>query len=83
MEEINEQDLKDEIAFHQGKESLPLYMSPMSATDAAKKIQAFTTEYAEPFAPNYAFSNPWANKKDNKGKKERTGQIKPKIEVKC
>ena len=56
-----------------------LFKDPMVKSAAAKKIQEFTKAWPEPFAPAYPYSNPWANKKDNKGKKDRPAsvQIRP------
>ena len=74
-----EENMLTEIKFHQGTPKAPLYNDPMSASAAAKKIQEFTNKWADPFSPSYAYANPWSNKKDNKGKKERpAGPVKPK-----
>ena len=63
---------------------------PMPASEAAKKIEEFTKSFPEPFAVGpgiagplaYPYENPWASKKDNKGKKPRPpGMHKPKHAV--
>ena len=67
-----------EIAFHKGNERPPLFVKPMKASEACKQITDFTKTWPEPFAPSYAYANPWATKKDNKGKKDRpAGPMKP------
>ena len=68
-----------EIAFlADGKEMPPLYLNAMPASEAAKCIVKFTETWPDPFSPSYPYSNAWANKKDNKGKKDRPpGPVKP------
>ena len=77
-EGFTEEAAKDEIAFLGGTEKAPLYMSPMSASEAAVKIVGFTKTWADPFRPDFPYANPWATKKDNKGKKDRpAGPVRP------
>ena len=52
---------------------------PCKASAAADELKKFTEEWPDPFKPNYAYANPWAQKKENKGKKERpAGPVRPK-----
>ena len=78
-QEAEEDALKAEIAFLQGEaEPGGLWREPMSAAAAANKVKDFTETWPDPFKANYQWANPWANKKENKGKKERPpGPIKP------
>ena len=41
-----------------------------TASDAAGQIIAFTNSWPDPFHPTYPYANPWATKKDNKGKQD-------------
>ena len=76
--EIKEEEVKAELEFLKNGAESKLYKSPMPASEAAQKIKEFTKAWAEPFAPSYNFSNPWATKKENKGKKERpAGKFRP------
>ena len=81
LENVSEEMLKDEIAFlKNGQEKGVLFKSPMNASEAGKQIEEFTKKWPEPFAPNYGFTNPWASKKENKGKKDRpAGPVRPKL----
>ena len=77
-EGVGAETIEAEIAFHKGNERPPLFVKPMKASEACKQITDFTKTWPEPFAPSYAYANPWATKKDNKGKKDRpAGPMKP------
>ena len=82
------EDLEREIKFHKGELTNMthlLYRDNMTASAAAEEIRKFTEAWPDPFlagssAPslNYPYSNPWGNKKDNKGKKDRpAGAYRP------
>ena len=66
--------IEKEIAFLKGTPSPPLFDEPMLESQAAEKIKAFTETWQDPFSPSYGFINPWATKKEGKGKKERKGE---------
>ena len=79
-EAVTAEEMQPEIAFLADKlESPPLFRDPMSASEAAAKVKAFTETWPDPFVPGFQWANPWAQKKENKGKKERPPgqQIKP------
>ena len=76
-DDLSEEAIKQEIAFlNDGTCASNLFKDPMNASDAAAKIKSFTEEWPDPFAPTYNYSNPWGNKKDNKGKKDRPASVK-------
>ena len=71
---ITEAAMKAEIDFLNGTPSPPLFQEPMPESKAAEKIKAFTETWPDPFNPTYPYANPWATKKESKGKKERKGE---------
>lgn len=75
------QQMQDEIAFFKGTQKHPLYVDASKASEAAAKIKTFTETWPDPFSPSYAYANPWSNKKENKGKKERpAGPTRPPMQ---
>ena len=70
-----------EVAFLSGDApSSPVFpkTGKAKASHASEKIIEFTQKWppsGEPFLPSYNFANPWATKKDNKGKKERPASV--------
>ena len=59
----------------------PLYIGACAASEAAEQLKKFTEAWPDPFHPNYQYASPWANKKENKGKKEgRPPPYKPPMQ---
>ena len=54
----------------QGKASGPNHEKMAKASESAEGIVSFTKATPDPFSPTYQFTNPWCNKKENKGKKD-------------
>ena len=56
---------------------------PVTVSVASQKVMAFTQSYPptqDPFMTNYPYANPWATKKDNKGKKDKpAGPSRPVV----
>lgn len=51
----------------------PFPHGPTKASESANRIIKCTQSVEEPFQPDFKWANPWLQKKDNKGKKERGG----------
>ena len=71
---VSEAALKAELAFLKGTPNPPLFQEPMKESEAAEKMKTFTETWPDPFSPAYNYVNPWATKKESKGKKERKGE---------
>ena len=47
--------------------------SKTTVSASAQRIVDCTQSAPDPFMPNFPYASPWVTKKDNKGKKERSG----------
>lgn len=65
--------MKGEVSYLEGGTGAsPIFPGKAtSARIASERIMKFTESWPEPFSDKYPFANPWMQKKDNKGKKDR------------
>ena len=65
--------LEMELQFLQGQRpgSAVFAMGTEAASTRGDKIIKYATAEPDPFEPSYVWANPWLNKKENKGKKEK------------
>ena len=53
-----------------GTKSGALWTDKAKASEASQQIIAFTNSIPDPLNPSFPYTNPWATKKENKGRKD-------------
>ena len=74
------QSMKELVAYVEGEAGTSAIFpgKATTASAASQRIIKFTESWPEPFSDKYPYANPWLQKKDNKGKKDRpAGPFRP------